>query len=552
MKVNRTCARVCQKKFTKKEQDKLKQRIEQGYRGNLLLDNLPVSEVYTQKMAGYRTFMLGYPLGFPSLKYKTKDINGKRVLRTTLPATQIVNHLAFTVRYHRPSDLAAAASGFRIVGFTVTPHSVRHSPEECSETDSLNKGWSPRQNRPVLWNDTTVDFTYSVTWIEDPAVPWSSRWDQYLSAASGDAKIHWFAIINSLLIVLFLSGMVAMILMRALHKDFNRYNDPDNEEEQKEETGWKLVHADVFRPPAYANYLAIYVGTGAQLFGMGFITIVFALLGFLSPANRGALLTASLLLYVLLGSYAGYISSRLCKTLKCATWWNMIRTATFFPGHVFTLFFLMNLALWAQKAANAVPFVTLITLLLLWLGVSLPLVIVGAVLGYKKEAIQFPTRVGQIERPIPEQKWYMKPPLVLLVSGILPFGAAFIELFFILSSIWLNRFYYVFGFLALVFLILTITCAQISVVMTYFQLCYEDHQWWWRAFLTSGSSGLHLFLYSIFYFFTTLGIRKFWATMVYFCWMLCMSYAFAIFTGSIGFMSSFVFVRHIYSRIKVD
>ena len=38
----------------------------------------------------------------------------------------------------------------------------------------------------------------------------------------------------------------------------------------------------------------------------------------------------------------------------------------------------------------------------------------------------------------------------VLMGGILPFGAVFIELYFIMSSVWLQRFYYVFGFLALV------------------------------------------------------------------------------------------------------
>ena len=37
-----------------------------------------------------------------------------------------------------------------------------------------------------------------------------------------------------------------------------------------EETGWKLVHGDVFRPPKMAG-LAVYVGSGAQLFGMSFV-----------------------------------------------------------------------------------------------------------------------------------------------------------------------------------------------------------------------------------------------------------------------------------------
>ena len=67
----------------------------------------------------------------------------------------------------------------------------------------------------------------------------------------------------------------------------------------------------------------------------------------------------------------------------------------------------------------------------------------------------------------------------------------------------------------------------------------------------SGSSGIHLFLYSIFYFFTTLTIRQFWSTVLYFSWMIIVSYTFAIVTGTIGFLASFFFVRYIYASIKV-
>lgn len=72
-------------------------------------------------------------------------------------------------------------------------------------------------------------------------------------------------------------------------------------EDAAEESGWKLCHGDVFRPPARFGTLAVYVGTGAQVFGMTFVTMLFALLGFLSPANRGGLMTAMLFLYVFMG-----------------------------------------------------------------------------------------------------------------------------------------------------------------------------------------------------------------------------------------------------------
>ena len=40
-----------------------------------------------------------------------------------------------------------------------------------------------------------------------------------------------------------------------------------------EETGWKLVHGDVFRPPQYPMFLAAFIGSGVQLFCMVVITI---------------------------------------------------------------------------------------------------------------------------------------------------------------------------------------------------------------------------------------------------------------------------------------
>eukprot|EP00955_Chlamydomonas_euryale_P108863 365885-Chlamydomonas_euryale.AAC.14 len=56
-----------------------------------------------------------------------------------------------------------------------------------------------------------------------------------------------------------------------------------------------------------------------------------------------------------------------------------------------------------------------------------------------------PELAAQIPRQVPEQPWYLHPAVVCAIGGILPFGAIFIELFFILTSFWMQQFYYLFG-----------------------------------------------------------------------------------------------------------
>lgn len=40
-----------------------------------------------------------------------------------------------------------------------------------------------------------------------------------------------------------------------------------------EETGWKLVHGDVFRPPRYPSMLVVCLGSGIQILSMVLIVV---------------------------------------------------------------------------------------------------------------------------------------------------------------------------------------------------------------------------------------------------------------------------------------
>lgn len=169
-----------------------------------------------------------------------------------------------------------------------------------------------------------------------------------------------------------------------------RYNQLDNSEDAREEFGWKLVHGDVFRPPRKGMILSVFVGNGIQIIFMAIITLLFACLGFLSPANRGSLMTCVLVLYVCLGTPAGFVSARIYKMYGGEKWKsNVLLTAFLVPGITFGIFFLLNLIMWGEGSSAAVPFTTLIALLALWFGISVPLSFVGAYFGFKKRVSQF-------------------------------------------------------------------------------------------------------------------------------------------------------------------
>jgi transmembrane 9 superfamily member 2/4 len=491
-------------------------------------------------------FQLGYPVG-----YRTPD--KKRFC--------VYNHLSLTVNFHKPSFPSRAFYSsepdnvYRVVGFEAVPMSVDH---QYAKGSSANLTTCPvtTASRPICIETTataaSITYTYDVAYVESP-IQWATRWDPLLKANPELKEIQWFSIVNSLMISLFLSAMVAMILLRTVYLDFARYNNIDDDEEIQDESGWKLIHGDVFRPPQYSGLLAVLVGSGAQILCMTAVTLVFALAGFLSPANRGGLLTALLTLWVFASSVCGYWSARIYSGMggtnkKSVT----LGSAFLFSGTNFVVFFAINFLLWVSGSSGAIPFLTLLLLLVMWFGISVPLNVVGAFVGYKQKPYEYPCRTNQIPREIP--KTSTVPPLLFSVfAGILPFGVVFMELVFTLNSIWQNEIFYFFGFMVAVFLILAITCAELSVVMTYLTLCKEDFHHWWRSFITSGSSGLYVFGYSMVFLFTQPGLEgvHIVSTLVYSGYMLLAAFAFSLMTGCIGYAASTLFVRKLYNSVHI-
>lgn len=476
MKANVSCALLCDRTLGEEEKAVFKRMIDHEYQVNWLVDNLPAAMKYQKTSTGAMSYTNGFPVGL--------KIDGSYFVH---------NHIQIGLYYHSNAE---EFEGSRVVGFEVYPLSILQQSSDgslqCGDMDDP----VPRFD---LMKENKITYSYDVVWISSP-IRWASRWDNYLKMHEG--QIHWFSIVNSLMIVLFLSGMVAMILLRTLHRDIAKYNDMDADD-SAEETGWKLVHGDVFRKPPHSKALAVSVGSGVQLLVCSCVTLVFSAIGFLSPVHRGSILQGMLLLFTFAGILAGYTSARFYKMWKGEDWKKTtLLTAFLYPGTVFCIFFVLDLFIWGTKSSGAVPFTTMFALLVLWFGISVPLVFLGAFFGYKKAPISLPVRTNQIPRQVPAQPWYITGTFSCLVGGVLPFAGVFTELFFIMSSIWQHQFYYLFGFLMLVLVILVVTCAEISITLAYFQLTNEDYNWWWRSFFTSASSALYVFGYSCLYYFT--------------------------------------------------
>ncbi|KAL8180817.1 UNVERIFIED_CONTAM: transmembrane 9 superfamily member 2 [Gekko kuhli] len=524
-----TCKKVCMKSYNPenaKDVSKLaflKKGMQLNYQHHWIIDNMPVTWCYDVE-DGQKYCNPGFPTGcFVTAAGRVKDACVMSADFNKKNTFYLFNHVDITIMYHSGKD--ENWPGARLVAARLEPRSYKHTEKNDLICDGL-----PMEIPAVFSEKLDLIYTYSVKFVENNSIKWASRWD-YILESMPHTNIQWFSIMNSLVIVLFLSGMVAMILLRTLHKDIARYNQMDSSEDAQEEFGWKLVHGDVFRPPRKGMLLSVFLGQGTQIFIMTFITLFFACLGCLSPANRGALMTCAVVLWVLLGTPAGYVSARMYKTFRGEKWkTNVLLTALLCPGVVFADFFIMNLILWVKGSSAAIPFGTLAAILAMWFGISVPLTFIGAYFGFKEKPIEHPVRTNQIPRQIPEQSFFTKPLPGIIMGGILPFGCIFIQLFFILNSIWSHQMYYMFGFLFLVFIILLITCSEATVLLCYFHLCAEDYHWWWRSFLTSSFTAVYLFIYAVHYFFSKLQITGTASTILYFGYTMIMVLIFFLFT----------------------
>ena len=175
---NRSCRALCEEqKFDSRSAKFVNRRIWQNYNVNWLIDGLPAGQPYTDPSTNTDFVLRGFPLGMV-------DKEQKAVLN---------NHFDIVIDYHEVGQ-----EQYRVVGVLVIPSSRQGYTKEDDNCGTTEK--------PVILDehgDTPVQWTYGVYWRPSKTA-WATRWDSYLHVF--DPRIHWFSLINSSVIVLFLCG----------------------------------------------------------------------------------------------------------------------------------------------------------------------------------------------------------------------------------------------------------------------------------------------------------------------------------------------------------
>lgn len=399
--------------------------------------------------------------------------------------------------------------------------------------------------------DEPIVFSYSANWQETTS-SYKEMKDQANTISMMEPRIHWLSIINSLVLILLLTGFLAIIIMRVLKLDIDRYSkreDEESEEIDEDEYGWKLVYGDVFRFPPLPNLFSAFIGLGTQCITISYSYLILSALGIFYETSKFSYIALAVVLYGFASVIGGYVSSQLYKQLNGSKWaWNIVLEIVLLILPIVVVFSIINTVAVVYHA-NVTPITATITIISIIVVVGIPLTLIGGISGkrFGASSLDAPVKTRIIPREIPTIPWFRSLPFAMLMSGVLPFSAIYIELFYLFTSVWGYSTYELYGILILVAIILLIVTACVTVAFTYFQLSMEDYRWWWSSFFMGGSTGLFIYAYSIFYYIYRSQMNGVVQATYFFLWMLIICYFIFVMLGSIGYYSSLFFIRKIYS-----
>jgi transmembrane 9 superfamily protein 2/4 len=359
------CQALCTREVSRSNVKWARNLIEQNYVIEWIVDNLPGATSFVTVDRSRKYYASGFKMGY-------RDISPS----TGRSRYFINNHFTIVIRWRSAPEGGKVINGFEVYPKSVTaadrkeggcPKDIHADHEGLglyidSDKSKLKEKYAGLSYIPEDDDDDddgstlSIPYTYSVYFREEPKIDWANRWDLYFTNQEEGSMTHWLAIVNSLIISTVLGATVFVIWSRTVQGDIKGRgdgamedrklkgqsrrkrseknkeglldnadveNDADmsSDDEPLEDTsGWKLLHGDVFRIPAYSGLLAPLVGSGMQLLFMATGLLALSCLGVLNPSFRGGFVSVGMGLFVFAGMFSGYFSGRLYKTFSGTAW----------------------------------------------------------------------------------------------------------------------------------------------------------------------------------------------------------------------------------------
>lgn len=234
MRNNIECSALCTREISRKDLNRAKEMVRDGYVVEWIVDNLPGATSFVTVDKSHKYYAAGFKLGF------TDSSSGQ-------PRYFLNNHHTIVIRYRKADGRAGERGENVIVGFEVFSKSIGASnprlesgcpadllhidqnfelhlaPNHTTTEDPdryAHSSYHPKELEDENDGGTlSIPYTYSVYYQEDNAVEWGHRWDLYFVNQEEGSKIHWLAIINSLIICGLLTGIVLMIFAKTIRTD---------------------------------------------------------------------------------------------------------------------------------------------------------------------------------------------------------------------------------------------------------------------------------------------------------------------------------------------
>ena len=523
------CQVLCYNAFNEKTVNLIKKLIRRRYFTNWIVDKLPAGLIFYNpetKQTSLKYFN-GIPLGYQ------KD-----------GIFYIYNHYQFHILLNKIDE-----DRFNVVGFNIMPMSIKHKQEEAICVKESKDILENLEKEPQPLVEGNILFTYDVV-FEYSDITLASRWDHYKTARAG---IHWSGIILSEVLIVVISAIIVTILCRNLKADITSYNDRVSNFEEINEYDWKQISGDVFRPPTVnVLLLSSLLGTGTQLYLMMAATLFLGLFGFMNPEQRANILNIGILFFCFMGLPGGYIAALFYRFWGGNSWLKVsLLTSFLFPGVLIFGYIIVNIVLSIEKSNAAVNFYDIISLFILWIFCTFPLILIGSFFGYKSKRINVPCDINRIPSAIPEKPCYLHYKYIVFITGFIGFATIFIEFNYVMSALWRHQIYFMATFIWISFLLFVIVVGEMAILFVFLNLCRGDYNWAWKSFIMGSSPVIYIVIYSVFYFFY-LRITRISSMIVYFGMMGLISAMVMFICGTIAVFFNFVFLKIIYSKIRKD